>query len=184
MYHVRLTARLRLQPITPDDAEALRLLHADPDVATWYAGVWDLAEAHCQATAMSRRWAEDGVGKWLAFRRDDNALVGRGGLSRSTVDGDRVLEVGWAVRGEFQGQGYATEFGRAALDAAFGELDADQVVSFTEVHNVRSRAVMSRLGLRYEREIILPGLVAGCDGVQPEARFALYAIGRGTGDTP
>lgn len=41
--------------------------------------------------------------------------MGRGGLSPADVDGERRLEVGWAVRQALWGRGYATEIGRAGL---------------------------------------------------------------------
>jgi RimJ/RimL family protein N-acetyltransferase len=53
-------------------------------------------------------------------------------------------------------------------------LGSGEVVAFTEVHNVRSRAVMERLGMVYDHEIRRPGLVAGRPGMHPDAPFALY----------
>jgi len=114
---------------------------------------------------MGRAWQTDGVHKWMAYDRVDGELIGRGGLSYTEVDGTRRLEIGWAVRERFWGQGYASEIGRAGLALAFGELSATEVVSFTETHNTRSRAVMERLGFHYEREIRHYG--------EP---FALYAL--------
>lgn len=88
------------------------------------------------------------------------------------------MEVGWAVRQEFWGRGYATEIGQAALGFAFEVLGAEEVLSFTEVHNSRSRAVMTRIGMHYEADITRPGLAAGLDGIQDAAPFALYAVRR------
>ena len=45
--------------------------------------------------------------------------------------------------------------GRAGLEFAFDELDADEVVSFTETRNDRSRAVMERLGFHYRKDIAI-----------------------------
>ena len=39
----------------------------------------------------------DGVGKWMARDRSDGSLVGRGGFTRVDLDGETVLELGWAV---------------------------------------------------------------------------------------
>ena len=134
--------------------------------------------------------AADGAGKWVAYDLGTGELVGRGGLSRlgpedavtSRIasllpDGgwlaDR-LELGWTVRSERWGQGYATEIGRAGLDFAFTDLGAGQVVAFTERHNRRSRAVMERLGMGYVGEFPAPGLVEGGAGVHDDAPFALY----------
>lgn len=152
----RLTERLRLEPVGPERAAELYRLHQDPGIARWYAGQWSRTEAAGQALAMGHQWTRDGAGKWLAYGLEDDALVGRGGLSRTCVSGRACLEVGWAVCQRLWGRGYVTEIGMAALNLAFEELQADEVVSFTEVHNARSRRVMEHLGMRYEREIICP----------------------------
>jgi RimJ/RimL family protein N-acetyltransferase len=58
------------------------------------------------------------------------------------------VEVGWRLAFEHWGHGYATEAGRLALGYAFGTLALSEVVSFTSVINLRSRAVMERLGMQ------------------------------------
>lgn len=173
-----LTERLALTPVGPEHTADLVRLHADPNVAYWNAGAWSETDARQFATEMGRRWSVDGVGKWMAHRRADGALVGRGGLSLAVVDGVRRLELGWAVRDGLRGQGYATEIGAAGLRFAFDDLGASEVVAFTEVHNRASRAVMERLGLRFTKIIRAPGLVEGEDGMDDDAPFALYLIGR------
>ena len=119
------------------------------------------------------RWAEDGVGKWLAHRRSDRTLVGRGGFTLIELAGETVLELGWAVRDALTGRGYASEIGRAALQWAAVFFPQLPVVSFTEVHNTASRAVMRRLGLHDAGVIHREGLVEGRPGVHPDAPFAL-----------
>ncbi|MFF4597660.1 GNAT family N-acetyltransferase [Amycolatopsis sp. CA-161197] len=145
----RYTGRLRLEAVGPELADDLFRLHQDPGIARWY-GAWTAEDALRTATEMGRSWHSDGAHKWLAYDRADGVLIGRGGLSR-TRDGQ--WELGWAVRESLWGRGYATEIGRAGLEFAWGELAASRVISFTEVHNGRSRAVMERLGFRYDRDI-------------------------------
>ena len=72
----------------------------------------------------------------------------------------------------------------AGLDHAFSVLGVEEVVAFTEVHNARSRAVMKRLGMRYVRQILRPGFVAGSSELREEAPFALYRITRTAHDPP
>jgi RimJ/RimL family protein N-acetyltransferase len=127
---------------------------------------------------MARQWQADRVGKWIAHRRSDGALVGRGGLSLAMVDGKRQLELGWALLRTARRQGFATEIGRAGLDYAFGVLGHNEVVSFTEVHNRASRAVMERLGMTFVKIIYERGLVEGRDGIHAAAPFALYRLRR------
>jgi [ribosomal protein S5]-alanine N-acetyltransferase len=148
----RVTARLRLEPIGLQHADDLFRLHQDPGIAQWY-GVWTQEQARRTAASMAQSWLYDGVNKWIAYERATGELTGRGGLSYAEVDGAHRLEIGWAVRERFWGQGYASEIGRAGLGLAFDELNATELAAFTETHNERSRAVMERLGFRYEREI-------------------------------
>lgn len=173
---IRLTERLRLEPIGPEHADDLWLLHRDDAVAAWHGGRWTVADARRNAAGWGAAWEADGVHKWIAYDRITGNLVGRGGLSRAEVDGRVRLELGWTVRAGLWGRGYATEIGRAGLAFAFDDLDAEEVVAFTEVHNARSRAVMERLGMRHARDISGTGLVAGRDGVHDSAPFALYVL--------
>jgi RimJ/RimL family protein N-acetyltransferase len=148
---VRFTARLRLEPVSVQHADDLWHLFQDPAVAEWY-GVWTLEMAQREAAQIASAWETDGVHKWMAYLRSSGALVGRGGLSRIQLSGKERLEIGWVLLRPYWGQGYATEIGCAGLAFAFEELGADEVVSFTEARNVRSRAVMERLGFRYGQD--------------------------------
>ncbi|GAA1030602.1 GNAT family N-acetyltransferase [Virgisporangium ochraceum] len=164
---VRETDRLRLEPVTERHGAELLALYSDPAVADWY-GEWTREGTDREAARMADGWRTDGVHKWFAFHRGTGDPVGRGGLSRVHIDGAARLELGWVLHHRFWGHGYATEIGRAGLEVAFTELDAAEVVAFTEVHNARSRAVMERLGMVYAKDIEWDG-----------APFVLYRKIRG-----
>lgn len=152
--------------MTTGHADALYALYQDPAVAEWF-GPWTREEIEHEVARMAAGWAGDGAHKWMAYDRVTGAVVGRGGLSRKFVDGGYRWEVGWVLHRRFWGSGYATEIGRAGVRLAFDELDAEEVVAFTEPRNHRSRAVMERLGFRYRRDVVVDG----------EA-FVLYALTR------
>jgi len=186
---VVVTERLRLEPIRDELADDLWRVHQDDAVAYWYAGPFSLEEAAERARDWGQAWASGDVAKWLAYDRATGELVGRGGLSRLPVGSaaERAirglvgplapwdgLELGWALRSPFWGRGFATEIGRAGLDFAFERLAAPSVIAFTERHNVRSRAVMERLGMRFVGEIRTGGLVEGSAEVHDDAPFAVY----------
>lgn len=179
MLEARLTERLRLVPISTEHAEDLWRLHQDPAIAEWYPeeAEWSLDDARERAASFEAGWTgEHGISKWLAYDVVDGTLIGRGGLSHFPVGDHDGLELGWAVRGEHQRRGYATEIGRAGLRVAFDDLHAGDVIAFTEVHNRASRAVMERLGMTYVRDIPWRGYVEGKHGMHDDAPFALYRI--------
>jgi RimJ/RimL family protein N-acetyltransferase len=206
------TRRLRLEPIGPANAANLWLVHNDDDVSYWYGNEKpSLEQAEARASFIGESWLFHGLHKWMAYDRVSGEVVGRGGLSRTPVDEDwgqiyaflpaepwasvaheshrpflahaNWLEIGWALRREFWGRGYAAEIGRAGLAFAFDVVGVQAVVSCTVRHNVRSRAVMERLGMRYAGEIRSRGIVEGADGEQDDAPFAVCVLLRGDWDS-
>lgn len=161
-------------------------------------------EAEQRAKFMDESWRLHGVHKWIAYDRLSGEVVGRGGLSRTPVDDDwgriyaflpaeswvRVahgshhpllahanwLEIGWALRREFWGHGYASEIGRAGLAFAFDILEVKAVVSCTDPHNVRSRAVMERIGMRYAGEIGNRSPAEAVEGEQDDAPYTVCVL--------
>jgi RimJ/RimL family protein N-acetyltransferase len=209
----RFTTRLRLEPVGQANASDLWLVHNGDEVWPWYGDEKpSLEQVEQRAQLMGESWRFHGVHKWIAYDRVSGEVVGRGGLSRTPVDDDwgqvyaflpaepwvRVahgirrpfiahanwLEIGWALRREFWGRGYASEIGRAGLAFAFDVLGVHAVVSCTVRHNVRSRAVMERIGMRYAGEIRSRGLVEGVEGEQDDAPFAVCVLLREDWDRP
>lgn len=102
----------------------------------------------------------------------EGACVGFTGLSRPWFrDG---VEIGWRLRRDAWGQGIATEAALAVLEYGFDVVGLDQVISFTAAINDRSRAVMTRIGLRHHRDedfdhpVLAPG-----DPLRPHVLYRL-----------
>ncbi|GEM_PF-551224 len=200
-----LTLRLRLAPIGPDNAADLWLVHNDDAVVPWYDR-WrpSRQEADDRARDIAASWRLQGVHKWMAYDRETSEVVGRGGLSRTPIDDDwgqlygflpdqpwvreahgsahpfaahaHLLEIGWALRRTHWGHGYASEIGQAGLTYAFDVLGVRAVVSCTARHNLRSRKVMERIGMRYAGEICSRGIVEGEDELRDDAPFAVCVM--------
>ncbi len=112
----------------------------------------DRAGTAKQIEQFIRRWRDDGVCQWAAVDLRTGRMIGRIGLVRHhdwPLDPSPV-EVGWTLHRDYWGQGLATEGGRAAMDC-WRELllDDARLLSITRPKNLRSRAVMERLGLSY-----------------------------------
>jgi RimJ/RimL family protein N-acetyltransferase len=114
-----------------------------------------------QAAALVRAdaegWARDGFGPWAFFERATGAFAGRGGLQPTAVGGRASVEVLYAVSTRCWGRGYATEMARAAVAHA-RELELAEVVGFTLTSNLASQRVLTKAGLRFEREVEHAGL--------------------------
>ena len=57
-------------------------------------------------------------------------------------------EIGWRLRKEFWGKGYATEAAKKWLEIGFGEYDLKEIISFTAKQNQKSQKVIKRIGIK------------------------------------
>ena len=94
--------------------------------------------------------AANGFCFWAMERRDDGAFLGFCGLKLAPDKGTPIegeVEIGWRLREDAWGQGYAREAAAAALAWAWANTDAPRVVSLTVPANMRSWGLMERLGM-------------------------------------
>jgi ribosomal-protein-alanine N-acetyltransferase len=148
------TDRLLLRRWREEDREPFAEMNADPEVMRHFPSRLTRAESDAFVDRVERGFADRGFGLWAV--EADGELLGFTGLSVprfhvAWMDAREqpVVEVGWRLRRSAWGRGYATEAARECVRFAFEDLGRDEVVSFTVVGNVRSRAVMERLGMRY-----------------------------------
>jgi RimJ/RimL family protein N-acetyltransferase len=146
------TARLLLRTFRRDDLPLYAALNADAEVVRHLGGV-PLIREHSDSIAQwaQQLYAREGIGLLAVERREDGAFLGMCGLHHQSSYPDEV-EVGWRLAHEHWGHGYATEAAAGWLDHAFGQLDLPRVISITERPNVRSLAVMRRLGMVFDHE--------------------------------
>jgi RimJ/RimL family protein N-acetyltransferase len=146
-----LTPRLRLRPFNDADLPLYAAICADPEVMRYLGGPMSTEQTAASVRGASRNYLATGAGKIAVERREDGAFLGMCGLSREVWYPDD-LEVGWRLAPQHWGQGYATEAARAWIDYAFRVLEAPRVISIADVPNVRSIAVMQRLGMVLDHE--------------------------------
>jgi RimJ/RimL family protein N-acetyltransferase len=67
-----------------------------------------------------------------------------------------AVEIGWRLRREQWGHGYATEAAAELLRFGLTGAGLDRVVSIRHIDNARSERVMDKLGLRFESQTTVP----------------------------
>jgi RimJ/RimL family protein N-acetyltransferase len=145
------TPRLTLRTFLRDDLAHYAALNADPVVVEFLGGQ-PLTRQYSDEIAewANERWAQERIGLLAVERRSDARFLGMCGIHHLESFPDD-LEVGWRLAHEHWGHGYATEAATAWLDYAFEVLGSPRVISTTDEPNVRSIAVMQRLGLSFDR---------------------------------
>jgi RimJ/RimL family protein N-acetyltransferase len=114
----------------------------------------------------------------FAVEDADGSLLGTVGLMpvAETIEVPFEVEIGWRLRRAAWGRGVATRSARAVLDWAADDLGMGEVCSFTSATNLRSQAVMRRLGLhrRPDLDFEHPAVAQG-DPRRPHVVFATQA---------
>jgi RimJ/RimL family protein N-acetyltransferase len=144
------TERMLLRQWRTEDVEPLAEIYEQPEFLAHMPSL-DLDGTRDQLVRFKRRWVDDGFCQWAAVDLETGRLIGRIGLIRHhdwPVAADPV-EVGWTLHRDYWGRGLATEGGRASMECWHDLLDDAQLISITRPANIRSRAVMERLGLTY-----------------------------------
>jgi RimJ/RimL family protein N-acetyltransferase len=151
------TERLRLRPFTIDDLDAHSAMFANPEVTRFVvAGGQPMSRfASWQALCANvGHWHFRGFGQFAVEEKATGTLVGRVGPWQP--EGWPDFEIGWALRRESWGRGYATEAAERCVAFAFTELQRPHLVSLIDPDNLPSIRVAERLGERIEGEFALP----------------------------
>ena len=103
-----------------------------------------------------RRYRDDGCAEYAVVIASTGDLIGDCGPTYREVEGRRLPELGWDLRSDMWGHGYATEAARGVLTHA-ADLGLTRVYSLIAPQNERSRGVARRLGMSLEREVLWAG---------------------------
>lgn len=170
------TARLTLRDWRKEDWDTFWAVTNTEPVMRWLGGVADEATRTAARARVESYQADFGHTFWVVERREDGALLGFCGLKRSNQAGgpQGMMEVGWRLREDAWGQGYAKEAATAALDLAFDRFGAEEVIALTVQNNTSSWGLMLRLGMERREDLDFDS--ADFDPANP--RIIVYSITR------
>jgi RimJ/RimL family protein N-acetyltransferase len=151
------TERLRLRNwLEGDRAEFVRHLNV-PSVMRWLGGVQDEAAYTAAFDRIDGFERDFGHTFWIVERKEDEALLGFCGLKRLNAPGGEALhgefEIGWRLREDAWGKGYAKEAATKSLDLAFDRYGAGRVLALTVPGNTASWGLMERLGMERRADL-------------------------------
>jgi len=148
------TERLRLIRLTIEYLDDFVALHAEPEVAR-YIRLLDREQAMKRLEDDQRDWTERGHGLLAVLDRTSGQFLGRAALKYWPQFDE--TEVGWALRREAWGHGFATEAGQACATWGFRNLGVPYLTAMVRPDNERSIRVAERLGMTRLRDDVLLG---------------------------
>jgi len=169
------TDRLKLRQWKDSDLIAFAKLNADPEVLKFFPSTLKKNESNDLAYKIKGLIEKRGWGCWAVEEIKTKKFIGFVGLHEPTYDlpFSPCVEVAWRLAKEYWGNGYATEASNICLEFAFNKLNIDKIFSFTSVPNIKSIAVMERIGMvNINKNFEHPNIPKG----HPLSEHVLYQI--------
>jgi RimJ/RimL family protein N-acetyltransferase len=147
------TPRLGFRSWRADDMPLALSLWGDPRVTALFDSRGQLgpAEVRERLERELRHEREHGIQYWPCFSLESGELVGCAGLQPYDVS-QGLYEVGYHLRPEFWGAGYATEAARAVVAYAFERVRPAALLAGHHPENHASKRVLEKLGFIYLRD--------------------------------
>lgn len=142
------TARLVLRPWRDSDLAPWAAMNADPEVREHLGAPLTRAQSDASVARFRADFDRRGYGWWAVEVRATGEFIGFAGLD--DVDEGMPftgVEIGWRLARPAWGHGYATEAALAVLAHGFGALGLAEILAVTTAANLRSQAVMRRIGM-------------------------------------
>lgn len=150
------TERLLLRQLRAEDREAFAAINADREVMQWIGtSTLDRRRSDELWWRVLTEWKTVGHGLWGIERLADGELLGFCGLAIPSFMPQLLpaVEIGWRLRRDAWGKGYATEAARAAIACGWEVLELAQVIAIVHPDNERSLLLGDRLGMRVTNRI-------------------------------
>jgi RimJ/RimL family protein N-acetyltransferase len=133
------------------DAKQFFELNADPEVIR-YTG----DEAFGSVTEAMEfiqnydHYRIHGFVRWACVLRSTGEFIGFCGLRKDDQSGE--TDIGFRIRREFWGKGYATEAALACMNFGFEKIGLTSIIGRAVLENHASIHVLEKLGMEYESE--------------------------------
>jgi RimJ/RimL family protein N-acetyltransferase len=173
------TDRLILRRWQDSDLEPWAAMNADPEVREHLGDLLTREQSDASVAMFQADFDRRGYGWWAVEVRATAEFIGFAGLDQ-VDDGMPFtgVEIGWRLARAAWGQGYATEAARAGLAFGFEALELPEILAVTTAANLRSQAVMRRIGMTRDPADDFDDPTAPEGPLRPSV---LYRIARGVG---
>lgn len=146
------TQNLVLRRWREGDRGAFAEMNADREVMLYLGQPLGSAESDALMDWFEAEFDQFGFGLWALESAETEEFIGFTGLSVPRFDAPFMpaVEVAWRLNRRHWGHGYATEAATRALAFGFETVGLEEIVAFASRLNLRSQAVMRRIGMRQD----------------------------------
>lgn len=145
------TDRLIVREWRDEDAEDAYRIYSEPEVNKGIMGTepTSVMEMRERLANIRQRWSHlDRLGVWAVELKSESRVVATCLLK--PLPNSELIEVGWHVGMSDWGNGYATEFGEAAVRHGFETVGLDAIYAIVFPWNAASLRVCNKIGLKHQ----------------------------------
>lgn len=155
--------RLGFRTWSEADLLPMAALNADSDVMEFFPSTQSLEDTKAFLERVDKHFKEYGYCWYAVDTLEKHEFIGFIGLAWNTMEADFTpcAEIGWRLKKEAWGNGYATEGAKRCLTYGFEELQLKEIYSFTSIINKRSERVMQKIGMSKVGTFDHPKLIVG-----------------------
>ncbi len=168
------TSRLIIRSWKEEDLKEFGRLNSDEAVMRYFPKTLSEGETDAFYEAIQEEFKTHNYGLYAVEVKENREFIGFIGFHEATFDMDFTpcIEIGWRLKKEAWGHGYATEGAKACIKYGFEQLGFREIFSFTAEINKPSENVMKKLGMSYIKEFNHPRV----EDKSPLYKHVLYSI--------
>lgn len=154
------TQRLIFRDWEEQDLDEFRLMNKDIRVMEYFPNRLTDEESDTFYHRIQDEFKNFRYGLYAVEAKLNSEFIGFIGFHRATFDAafTPCVEIGWRLKYDAWGNGYAAEGAKACLKYGFESLGFDKVYSFTAKINLRSESVMKKVGMKKIMEFRHPNI--------------------------
>jgi ribosomal-protein-alanine N-acetyltransferase len=143
-----------IRPWDIEDAADFLLLTQDPGFMAYL--ITDYRQTDIRS---AESWIGMQKGKYAVLTRETGECIGMGGLTPWTLDHEPLVDITYRLRESAWGKGYGLELATVLRDYGFQTLKLSQITATITPDNIPSRKLAQKLGFRFDKQIILHGVL-------------------------
>lgn len=151
------TERLLLRNFTIEDAALIYELNLDPDVIRYtYDPIKDIEHAReILEQVILPQYALYNHGRWAVHLKPQLEFIGWCGLKN--IPQRDEIDLGYRLKKQFWGKGYATEAAHACIKYGFEKLNLQRIIGRAVPGNAASLHVLEKCGMTFLTEEVVDG---------------------------
>lgn len=157
------TKRLILRPFESSDDEVLFALDSNPNVHLYLGNnpATKIEQVQENIKSLQNQYKQNGIGRFVVELKETNEVIGWAGLKFITEEDNghvNFYDIGYRLREEFWGKGYAYEAAVKWLDHAFNDMKIPAIYASAHIDNIGSNKILKKIGLQQNGQFLWNGL--------------------------